>query len=1021
MHTTLPRLLRSASAVLAATFAASLAGPLTACDEPLDTTVTAQYDDFGTELYDMVHDEFLWSGTAEQGTARAAAFTGHRDDVVWAFNTLTAGKVKDGMLPLMERILPLYDDKPDGKAGALPTMTRDLAGILADLAQDDLALEAMARLATAPEANPHAVMHLLGSLARHPIQLLDRMISMTLALEPELTELFRWLYRELPTKEESYIVRSDQKTFLQRLIGTSIDVTTEPIGPPAYSARIDGRGAPVVNRLANGQLPAPFVDNNGDGLVDVDAYSRPLDGNGQVIDMPTFAWQPTANETRDQLGRAIVDGALVYDYFDLRQSMLAFLMRDGRKLISDGAHFDLFTAFDALLGGRVNRSDEDGVYTGFYVEGAPLLDLVHMLNELRRYDRLVPVIRALEQLIVQKEPLFRQLFVDIAKVRKIFEDAPSLAPGNTLLEDMQPVLWRLAKGGGLRDLFRAAREDGTERMFSAMATMMRHTGMTLPFDMSLLETPADVDLLEFTDPTPWSTPDTADGQRSWLQKAAYLIADTKGAGVHMKLFDIVDIDEIVITDDMAHLYITAIADEATLDLTPEFLEQMAVDLAPEFDDIYLQAVELNLYMNHDQTATGNPIGNQGIQIRQLYGPALLALQTSGNLTALQPWVKRLVDHGLTDDFVDLFDVLAHHYSEVASTTNGFKAEGTGFRKLEPYLVRMIEDTQFDEHFNALSAWADQATFVVDGTTYNVADELDRFLVWMLDPEAGVVKRDGTTTVPSRHGGDIARPSRLQLVMDAFDRIDDALEQAPEAKAAWDNVDLMGLFFDLDDNGELDNQHALEVMVKLVPILADEAAQAVTEPDWNESLDTMVPDLADTMGSRGFTALVDMMRRIKDTPDWRALVDELLAAQMAEEPPAADQDLMGASLQVLATAGQIRLPIDAGTRLLRFVGRLLDPAKRRVLNQMETLRDMRGYDTADLVTSDLAKNLFVEPEVGHTPLDAILDGFKAGLRPDPSQTGPYEPADLKVVFQKMADWLRDDHKGMEQMYEVIRSR
>lgn len=27
----------------------------------------------------------------------------------------------------------------------------------------------------------------------------------------------------------------------------------------------------------------------------------------------------------------------------------------------------------------------------------------------------------------------------------------------------------------------------------------------------------------------------------------------------------------------------------------------------------------------------------------------------------------------------------------------------------------------------------------------------------------------------------------------------------------------------------------------------------------------------------------------------------------------------------------------------------------------------------------------------------------------------------VVFQKMADWLRDDQKGMEQMYEVIRSR
>jgi len=65
-------------------------------------------------------------------------------------------------------------------------------------------------------------------------------------------------------------------------------------------------------------------------------------------------------------------------------------------------------------------------------------------------------------------------------------------------------------------------------------------------------------------------------------------------------------------------------------------------------------------------------------------------------------------------------------------------------------------------------------------------------------------------------------------MDAFDRIDAALSADPAARAAWDNVDLLGMFMDLDGNGELENKHALEVMVKLMPILAYEAAQALLD-------------------------------------------------------------------------------------------------------------------------------------------------------------------------------------------------
>ncbi|MBL8786971.1 MAG: hypothetical protein JNJ59_18850, partial [Deltaproteobacteria bacterium] len=76
-----------------------------ACDEPFETEPNYQYGDFGTEVYQMLHDEFLWSGTAGEGAARSAAFAQHQPDVIWALNAMTQGKVSTGMLPLMERFL----------------------------------------------------------------------------------------------------------------------------------------------------------------------------------------------------------------------------------------------------------------------------------------------------------------------------------------------------------------------------------------------------------------------------------------------------------------------------------------------------------------------------------------------------------------------------------------------------------------------------------------------------------------------------------------------------------------------------------------------------------------------------------------------------------------------------------------------------------------------------------------------------------------------------------------------------
>jgi len=370
--------------------------------------------------------------------------------------------------------------------------------------------------------------------------------------------------------------------------------------------------------------------------------------------------------------------------------------------------------------------------------------------------------------------------------------------------------------------------------------------------------------------------------------------------------------------------------------------------------------------------------------------------------------------------VSLFSTLAIHYSETRFTDNGFTSVGTGFRKLEPYLVQLFEQTGFPTHFIEFSAWADQATFVLDGQTLNVADELDGFLRWMLDTDAQVPLRDGTTSIPSKHGGTIDHPSRLQLVVDAFDRIDRALDASPGARAAWDRVDLLGVFLDLDGDGQLINRHALDITVALVPTIADQLAEVVSRPDWQEGIASFDQDLADIMGSRGFTAATDAMAKIRDTPAHRALVDELLAAMLAEQPPSADADLFGANLQMLSLLSQVRVPMDATTQLLRFLGGLLDPDKRYVLNALETLQKIRAQDP-DGVTTALAQNLFREVTLGVFPYKTLKQAIKEAQRPVPGANTLYSADDFREVMGDLRDWLRDEHRGAERLFEIIRSR
>jgi hypothetical protein len=1008
------------------TYATLLAVPcvvaaLNACDEPFPKPNPREYGTFGEEMYRLFHREFLWSGTAAEGTARAEAFARHRNEAVWAFDALPAGKVKDSMLPLLELWLPLYEPAAVATGASIPTLTRDAAAMIDALRSEPRLTEALGAASARPKAFPNALVHLLGTIARHETPIIDRALALVDALEPKLTDVFHWMSDELPTIADPAPLAPGERSLLARVLDVELESGATVTGPPAFATRIDERGAWRVSPDWRAVGAPGLVDDDGDGLPDIDARGRFVASDGTPSPLKPFAGPSNdGGLVRDPFGRAFANETFLFQYVDLRKSILAFALRDARKLLDRDAHFDLLTTFEAVIGIREDRDDTHGRFQGYRTSNSALLDVVHGLNELRTYPRIVELTRAVQHLVARQEMLLPNIVHDIARVRAIFDAAPSLTGGMKLSEDMHPVLHRLASHGGLRSLMAVAGRPETANLVPGLATMLGNTTLNLPTDLAVLQVPRDVDALTFRNTPDWSVPDTTDANRSWMQKAVLLIADTSRAPAFLRFLDLVDIPEVEITDDMARFYMEAIAGRAVLDLGDPFLENIAVMSASEFDDTNLSAEELNLFMNHDQPVLGNLRGLRGIELRQLYGPALLALQASRSLTALRPWVTRIVDSGHTADIVDLFVVLAKHWGETTYTVPGLVSEGTGLRRYEPFLLQTFEDTRLVDRVLELATWMDTADFTHDGSTLNVADEMDAFLRWLVDPDAGARTRTGLSAIPSARGGFIANPSRLQILLDGLDRMDQALDADPAARAAWDRVDLIGTFLDLDANGQLANQHFLDMLVALLPILADHVEQQVDRGEWLDDTRELIQDLVEFAGSRGFAAIVDIGVAVRDDPAHRALVDDLLAMMLAEEPTRPDADVFGALLRTAAAFVDDTSPVDLMAPLMRATGRVVAPEKRLVFNLTDTLRAMRAVDP-EQVTNDLMSNLLAEPEVQRIPIVAMLDAFEAGLRPDPLGSDILDAGAWDTILTKLVDWFRDDDKGAERLYKVILSR
>ncbi|WP_437874767.1 hypothetical protein [Sorangium sp. So ce513] len=470
------------------------------------------------------------------GVAKVEAMARWRGDLVRAVNAavpdveidnVAAGegggkiRLRDAFLSLSQAIAPLYEASPFDAAGPplLPESTRGMGRLAAAFAGSEEASGKLAQIGERKGYRPAGVA--LGAaraaleypglraMTRASLDVLGPGGAGEAAFQALLAAGEGALLAMEPTTSSQEPLAIDEATAqpsrprtLAELAG-AVALAEHPrfaerdAAPPRYIARRDRRGVALP---AGEGVPAPFADEDGDGLADVDAFGRFVDASGAVLSLDPPFWVPgvAPSQEPDRFGRPSPER---YAYVDTSRTLAAAALRsiapllDATRYAGDGdpepwetEHEGLMYALAGaylLYGDREEaqydfRRDKvlpadaacDGClrYRRFRGEDSPLADLAHAVGQVLADRDSDALLVTLIDLLEDHEAELARMTGAALRIRDIARAHDRLAA-----EGKEPVA-RLADGAPLGDelaavLGRAVEQPGlVARLLEAIAS-----------------------------------------------------------------------------------------------------------------------------------------------------------------------------------------------------------------------------------------------------------------------------------------------------------------------------------------------------------------------------------------------------------------------------------------------------------------------------------------------------------------------------------------------------------------------
>ncbi|WP_437284855.1 hypothetical protein [Sorangium sp. So ce406] len=381
------------------------------------------------------------------GVAKVEAMARWRGDLVRAVNAAVpdveidnvaagegGGKIRlhDAFLSLSQTIAPLYETNPfeAGAPPVLPESTRGIGRLAAAFAGSEEASGKLAQIGERKGYRPAGVAlgaaraaleyPELRAMTRASLDVLGpggageaALQALLAAGKGELLAMEPTTSREEPLAIDEATAQPSRPRTLVELAG-AVALAEHPrfaerdAAPPRYVARRDRRGFALP---AGEGVPAPFADEDGDGLADVDAFGRFVDAAGTPLPLdPPFAVPGVApSQEPDRFGRPSPER---YAYIDTSRTLAAAALRsiapllDATRYAGDGDPAPWKTEHEGLMyalagsyllfgdreearydpaRGKVLPPDAtcDGClrYRRFRGEDSPLADLAHAVGQ----------------------------------------------------------------------------------------------------------------------------------------------------------------------------------------------------------------------------------------------------------------------------------------------------------------------------------------------------------------------------------------------------------------------------------------------------------------------------------------------------------------------------------------------------------------------------------------------------------------------------------------------------------------
>ncbi len=482
-------------------------------------------DEFPNELTGLPFDAACNSGDASllegkfQESDRLKAILERREPIVKTINRVLGDDKamveqvitllkEDEITNFLKEMLPLYD----GEDPVLPGSTRAIAAAIEPLTKGEKgttggkALDAFAGITGRTGYRKlDLALGLIKVVFTYP-QLDDlsetgvNFLARGSKGEKALDEIAQGLALELATYDDSPLapdstLRIARDLMLSQIYDLERDADELPPGSPVWVTRRDSRGVAIPRKDASGALPSVFeteTDGNGNPIAAIDASGK-FRGSAP----PPFKVLGEKNVERDEHGRALHNGELLYEYFDANLTMAAAFLQEDARLSTpyptskDRSPFEkLGRGLPALFGIPKKHSVKYGKTSASFEGPDPatgaIHDLVHAVGAIAKHpDQTRRLLEALRIGMIEHEHEMTQLVDTMLKMNDLGKEHPEAQlvgeadgePGGAhrFWDDLISVVERMSRRKGMVEaVIRMITEDASVDQDQIFATWMTY-------------------------------------------------------------------------------------------------------------------------------------------------------------------------------------------------------------------------------------------------------------------------------------------------------------------------------------------------------------------------------------------------------------------------------------------------------------------------------------------------------------------------------------------------------------------